>query len=368
VTDSRRTFIVDRADWRKHRLIEAPLIPLADGEVRLRIDRFALTSNNVSYAVAGDLLGYWDFFPIDEAGWGCIPVMGFADVADSRHPDIAAGTRVFGFFPISTFLQVPAGAVSAAGFADVSAHRANHAPAYVQFSDVRRAPMYDAALEDPYLLLRGLFTTSFLADDFLADRNFRGATSVVVTSASSKTAIALAFQLARRPEIEAIGLTSARNAAFVESLGLYRRVVTYEQLESLPAQIHTAVVDMAGNRGVIERLHRHFANNLVYDCTIGATHWQEGGAAAADLPGAAPEFFFAPSQIQKRSQDWGPQELQNRIAADYRQFVESTRDWLEIARGYGPDAVAATYERILDGEAAPSEGHVLSMWESRGTQ
>lgn len=367
MSDSRKTFVVDRADWRKHRLIETALAPLEEGEVRLRVDRFALTSNNVSYAVAGDLLGYWSFFPVGEGGWGCIPVMGFADVTDSRHPEIAAGTRVFGFFPMSTALQIPAGAVSAAGFADVSPHRTDHAPAYVQFSEVQHAPMYEAALEDHYLLLRGLFTTSFLADDFLAERDFHGATSVVVTSASSKTAVSLAFQLARRPEIESVGLTSARNAAFVESLGLYRRVVTYEQLESLPAQTRTAVVDMAGNRGVIERLHRHFADRLVYDCTIGATHWQQGGPVASDLPGAAPEFFFAPSQIQKRSRDWGAEELQNRIAADYREFVESTRSWLEIFRGYGPDAVASTYERIVGGEAAPNQGHVLSMWDAPTT-
>ncbi len=361
--EQRLSLIVDKTNWREHRIVEAPLPDLADGEVRLRVDRFALTSNNISYAVAGDFLDYWGFFPSGEEGWGCIPVMGLADVVASRHEGIATGVRVFGFFPISSHLQVPVGKVTKMGFVDASPHRANHAPAYVQFSRVDHAPMYDPSLEDQYMLLRGLFTTSFLADDFLADHDFHGARSVIVTSASSKTSIALGFQLAQRAEVQSVGLTSARNAKFVEALGLYDRVVTYDQIDSLPSEVATVVVDMAGNGEVSTRLHRHFGDKLVYDCTIGATHWEKTGTAETDLPGATPEFFFAPSQIQKRSQDWGADELQSRIATDYRKFIDSTRAWMEIVRGNGPESVEATYSQILAGEAEPHQGHVLSMWD-----
>ena len=40
--------------------------PLAQGQVRLRVERFALTANTVTYATTGDTLGYWDFFPTGE--------------------------------------------------------------------------------------------------------------------------------------------------------------------------------------------------------------------------------------------------------------------------------------------------------------
>ncbi len=364
VSQNRISLIVDRSEWRQHRIIEAPVPEPSDGEVRLRVDRFALTSNNISYAVAGDFLGYWDFFPTGEEGWGRIPVMGFGDVIASRHSDVPTGTRVFGFFPMSTHLQIPVGKASPIGFVDSSRHRAQHAPAYVQFSNVAHAPMYDAAHEDHYMLLRGLFATSFLADDFLADKDFVGATSVIVTSASSKTAIALAFQLSRREGIEAIGLTSKRNADFVESLALYDRVITYDQIESLPSDVTTVVVDMAGNGEVTSRIHKHFGSELVHDCTIGATHWEKTGTAEADLPGAAPEFFFAPSQIQKRSAEWGADELQERIATDYRRFIESTNSWLDIQRGNGPDSVESVYRKLLAGDVDPRRGHILSMWKS----
>ena len=31
---------------------------LADGEAMIRVDRFGLTANNITYGVAGDMIGY----------------------------------------------------------------------------------------------------------------------------------------------------------------------------------------------------------------------------------------------------------------------------------------------------------------------
>ncbi len=53
---------------------------------------------------------------------------------------------------------------------------------------------------------------------------------MVLTSASSKTAISQAFQLKSRGKARVVGLTSARNKAFVEGLGYYDQVVTYDDV------------------------------------------------------------------------------------------------------------------------------------------
>lgn len=45
------------------RLDDSTDTPLADGQVRVRIDSFALTSNNITYAAFGDAMSYWRFFP-----------------------------------------------------------------------------------------------------------------------------------------------------------------------------------------------------------------------------------------------------------------------------------------------------------------
>lgn len=101
---------------------------LADGQVRVGIDRFALTSNNITYAAMGDAMQYWQFYPVDADAdgtpWGRIPVWGFGTVQESRHPDVAAGERLYGYFPMSSTVDLTPGKLSATSFMDTAPHRA----------------------------------------------------------------------------------------------------------------------------------------------------------------------------------------------------------------------------------------------------
>ena len=355
-------FIVQRDDWRRCRFVPAEEpVELRPGEVLFRVDRFALTANNISYALAGDTLGYWNFFPAQQ-GWGRIPVMGFGDVIRSSHAQVREGERVFGFFPISHHLVIQADAVSPTLFMDAAPHRSATSPVYRQYVRVAEDPLYDAQYEDQLMLLRGLFLTSFLVDDFIADHDFFGAQSFVIASASSKTAIALAFLLSRRSRGRVIGLTSPRNKPFVESLGCYDETLPYDDLKSLAADRPTVFVDHSGDAQVVNTLHHHFGNNLKYSCLVGATHW-DSGQRATDLPGAPPTFFFAPAQLQRRAQEWGPAEFQERLGGAWERFRASSDDWLSVVRGYGQAEVERVYRDTLEGRAKPSEGHVLSLWE-----
>jgi len=356
------TFEVQRAKWQQHRFVTVPLpADLADGQVLFRVDRFALTANNITYAVTGDFLGYWKFFPAEE-GWGRLPVMGFADVIGSRHPQVREGERVFGFFPMSTHLAIEAGDATGAHFFDAAAHRSETALVYRQYLRTTGDALYQPSHEDSLLLLRGLFMTSFLVDDFLADRGDFGARTFVVSSASSKTAIALASQLSKRGAGTVVGLSSARNQAFVASLGCYDRVLRYDAIDSLANEGAAVFIDHSGDGAVVNAVHERFGERLVHSCIVGATHW---GAAprAATLPGAQPTFFFAPAQMAKRTKEWGAAGFQQRLGAAWEQFRATSERWLHVIRGNGPAAVERVYDEVLAGRAAPSDGHVLSLWQ-----
>ncbi len=349
---------VEKSDWKRTRFVEDAVPELAPGQVLFRVDRFALTANNISYALSGDGLGYWRFFPCAE-GFGRIPVMGYADVIRSTHAGVKEGTRCFGFFPMGRHLVIQPGAVSPAQIVDAAPHRAGLAPVYAQYLPTSGDALYAEKREDQILLMRGLFMTSFLADDFLADQDYRGARSVLISSASSKTSIALAFQLKQGGRARAIGLTSARNLDFVRSLGFYDQIALYDEIPSLA--IEPAVfVDMAGDGGVTAAIHRRFGDALKYDCAIGATHWS-AERTGADLPGPKPEFFFAPAQIQKRSKDWGPQGLSQRIGAAWTKFCDASDAWLHVVRASGRDALTRVYQDTLAGRAHPADGNVLSL-------
>jgi hypothetical protein len=353
-------FEVGRPRWEETRVAPVPRSDaLDDGQVELRVDRFALTANNVTYAVAGEMLDYWGFFPAEE-GWGRIPVMGFGDVLRSAHPDVDEGERYFGFFPMATHLTIQA-KPHPEGVVDAAPHRSGHAPVYRQYTRTKDDPLWSADGEDALMLLRGLFLTSFLIDDFVEDNARFGARRLVVSSASSKTSIALAFQAAQREGLEVVGLTSPAHTAFVEGLGFYDTVLSYDAIESIPSDVPSIFVDMAGNADVVRRIHDVLGPALRHHAMVGATHWQAGGPSPGE-PAVEPVFFFAPAQAGKRAAEWGAAGLQARLADAWGRFAKSTPDWLEVRRHSGPDAVAAVYADTLAGRTEPRHGNVLSLW------
>jgi hypothetical protein len=246
----------------------------------------------------------------------------------------------------------------------MAAHRSALPPAYNGYSRTNADSVHDPAHEDHRMVLWPLFFTSFLIDDYLDDNAFFGAEQVVISSASSKTAIGTAFLLDQRAAVEVLGVTSRGHVAFVESLGVYDRVVPYEDVNSL-GNTRAAFVDIAGNAPVRAAVHRAYADRLAYSMAVGATHWDKPQEMPADLPGAAPAFFFAPDQIVKRTKEWGRAGLDERAAEAWRRFVEFADGWVQIRHGFGPEAVEAVYRELVDGRSDPAAGHVLSMWSDR---
>ncbi|WP_446000185.1 DUF2855 family protein [Pseudomonas aeruginosa] len=260
---------------------------LAEGQALLAVGEFALTANNVTYAALGDALRYWEFFPAGE-GLGIVPVWGFAEVLASRCPGVEPGERFYGYYPMASHLLVAPAQVRGSGFVDASEHRRNLPSVYNQYLRCSSDPLYRASDEALQMLLRPLFTTSFLLDDFLAEHAFFGATDLLLSSASSKTAIGLAFLLQRNraqrgQDYRIVGLTSAGNRAFVEGLGCYDEVLAYDRLDALDASGDALSVDFAGNGALLGQLHQRLGDRLRYSCLVGAAHWdQRGGAAGSD--------------------------------------------------------------------------------------
>jgi hypothetical protein len=359
------TLEVDRADPALRRVVEEPLPDaLSDGEVLLAVDRFALTANNMTYALVGDSIGYWRFFPTNDDRWGRIPAMAYADVIASAHPEVRVGERVWGFFPMGTHLRINAGKIHETAFSDVSPHRDGLAPVYAQFQRAATNPIHEAGREEQDCLLRGLFLTSWLCEDALHDEDYYSAGDCVITSASSKTSIALAFAIKERGKLRAIGLTSAGNAEFCRGLGCYDRVLTYDDIDELPRDRSAMLVDMAGNGALNAAIHAHYANQLRYDCRIGVTHRDAPPAESKDLSGPRPQMFFAPKQAQKRGQEWGPLVLEQRLASAFARFREFADSWLEVRRFDGREAADRAFGEVLEGRAPPQAGYSVSLSDS----
>ena len=209
------------------------------------------------------------------------------------------------------------------------------------------------------MLLRPLFFTSFLIDDQLDDDGLAERGPILMSSASSKTAIAAAHMLARREGVDLVGLTSSGNVDFVEGLGLYGRVVPYEEIGELDRAAST-YVDFSGNPELRRAVHERLGDELLYDMAVGVTHWEDLGDPG-DLPGPAPAFFFAPARVTKRSEDWGPAALEQQVAEAWHPFCAFVGGWLEPLDVRGFDGVEAAWGEVLEGRVTPDTAHVVKL-------
>ena len=351
------TLAVDRADLASTALQRSDLPEPSPGQALLRVDRVGMTANNVTYALLGDSFHYWDFFPT-EPGRGVVPLWGFGEVIASETEGVHVGTRVYGYFPSASHLLIQPSRADIRGFRDAAPHRAPLPSPYNVYTATAADAAYSAAAEDLLILYRPLFYTSFMLADQLEDNGFFGAHTLVVSSASSKTAYGAAFLL-RDKGIVVVGLTSPANVAFTESLGCYDRVLSYQDVASLDPALPTAYIDVAGDPEVRAAVHRHLGDQLVHEAIVGVAHQEMAGAEA--LTGPRTAVFFAPDQIRKRTQDWGRVELDARFATAWNSFAPTVASWVDVVVGHGPEGLRHAWLEVLAGRAAPRAGHVIAL-------
>ncbi|MBA3289829.1 MAG: DUF2855 family protein [Acidimicrobiia bacterium] len=357
---------VVRRDLATARLV--PGRPLPDeppaGTALARIESFALTANNVTYAVTGDLLGYWRFFPAADERYGRVPVWGHAEIVASSCPGVEVGGRCYGFWPTSSHLLLAPVDIGPGGFVDGTAHRADLPDVYNRYERAADRNDVDPDGEARAALWRPLFTTSFLLDDWIGSAA-DGDTGdpIVISCASSKTALGLAHLLRAHGRGEVVGLTSAGHVEFCGRTGVYDRVVAYDELpEGLGAGPAT-YVDIAGNPTVTAAVHRHLGDRLRRSVRVGFTHHDAPPPSGSgnSRPGPAPEMFFAPDHVRRRLADWGGPGFAERLAAARNGFESGPAAAITLERINGADGVLSTWRQLVAGTADPRLGFVCSF-------
>jgi hypothetical protein len=354
------TVWVKKAALAETQLHDDTLPALGDGEVRLRIESFSVTANNITYAVIGDMFGYWNFFPA-EGDWGVVPMWGHAVVEESRNPDIAVGERVYGYLPMGTHLDVLPGKVSNNGFTDMAAHRQPMSPIYNQYSRLNVDPEHDPAKEAERMLFGPLFKTGFLIEAMCRREGWFGAQNLIMTSASSKTSMGLA-SVAKdlSPAIKRIGLTSTGNVGFVCDTGLYDEVMAYEDVATLPQTVSVSV-DFAGNSGLLRGIHETLGDALKYSCLVGATHVDARGLSGGggDMPGPKPILFFAPDHAVATVQELGPKGFGEAVGASWKNFLGAVDGVVTVDERAGIAAAIPAFTDTLLGKADPAVGIII---------
>lgn len=360
------TLQTSRPDITRTRWHESAHEPLDEGEVRLRVQHFAVTANNVTYANLGAAMDYWRFFPQQDGDWACVPVWGYAEVVDSRCAGVTTGERFFGFLPFASDVTMRPERVGRRGFVDAAPHRVDLPALYNNYVNVAGDPSHRSELDAYNALLRPLFMTSYLIADWLADEAFFGAEAVVISSASSKTAYGTAYALSRLPDRDGrvvIGLSSPDHVAFAEGLGLYDEVLAYDDVADLPADRPTVYVDISGSTRVRRAVHEH-CTALRHSCAVGMTHWQEAPSGRS-VPDPQPELFFAPAQAERRAAEVGRAEFfaaSGRAMEGFVATIARPEDpMMTVAWHRGREAAEAAYHVVLEGRSDPRSAAMVSF-------
>ena len=352
------TFLqVNKKDIRDGQIKSQPISAddLKEGQILIKVDSFAYTSNNTTYAIFGHQIGYWHFFPVEEEGYGLIPSWGFGEVISSKHQDIQVGSRYYGYYPMGSHLIASPGKVSDHGWTDTVSHRSQLPPIYNNYIDCSTDPIYKAELEHTQSIFRPLFMTSYLIRDMYAGQDFMKASQIILTSASSKTAMALAYCLKDDP-VKAIGLTSRHRVEQVKSTGYYDEVYSYEDVSAISQQ-SSSIVDFSGSTQVKIDLANHLSKHLTYLCLVGFVDWE-----AKKVKGA-PEgvMFFAPSYAGEKIKRDGIVAFTLELGKVYGSFAQDSKNWISIQHKKGEQALIDIHHLITDGKADAAHGYIISL-------
>ena len=253
--------------------------------------------------------------------------------------------------------------VEAGWFSDRFEHRADLHPWYNRYYRTDDDPASVAEFRHLQPVFWALYMTGWmLAAEFEASGDF-GADHVLVASASSKTAYSFAASMKARSgasvaQPELVGLTSTTNAAFVEELGCYDRVLTYDDLALGELGGTAALVDMSGNAEVVSAVHHAFTDRLAESIRVGATHLGSRGDTEG-LPGPERRFFFIPDVAEVRSAQVGHAAYHASFAEAWAAFAAWADGFTTIDEATGPEAIQGAYLAALSGSHDPASGKIL---------
>lgn len=359
------TIELRKTDLSDLRVTESETPAPGSGQILVRIARFGLTANNITYGVVGDRIGYWQFFPTADTDYGVIPVWGIGIVQASGVDGIEPGERLYGYWPMGSHVMLEPARIKDHQFFDGAAHRSQLAAVYNRYLRLSNDPADDPTTDDLRMVLWPLYATSFCLYDFALDNDWFGAEQVVIVSASSKTAIGTGYAFKTDPNApRLVGLTSKGNLAKVQALGLYDDVLTYDQIETgLASDTPTLIIDMSGSGPVISRLHRVLGDNMRFTSHVGLTHYSDAGMGDGYIKARA-QMFFAPGHIAKRNEDWGPGEFERRSSAFWEQARDQSASWLALSHADGVAEAQTAFREVLAGDTPADRAWTVSLSET----
>ena len=344
-------------NWQQLRRVDLAETPLRPGIVELAIEQFALTANNVTYALLGETFRYWDFFPA-QPGEAMVPVWGTARVSASATDQLPIGSRFYGYFPMATHCRMQPSEITGGGFVDAQTHRRALPAAYNRYE---RLPVEAGKDESLVCVFKPLLVTAAMLAERIGSACGGGLGRVIMTSASSKTALLTAYCVRQLlgGDLLLIGLTSSSRVTRVSQLGMFDEVMSYEEINQLaPGEAgRDVVLDFSGAGDWLEQLHAQLADALLLSLRIGKADWQS--SPGKPERGPAPEVFFAPREVELFFAKHGAAAYRQRMMSLWSRFVSQAERLCQVRQARGFVELQSLWGRLILGEVDDQDAWVV---------
>ena len=207
--------------------------------------------------------------------------------------------------------------------------------------------------------------------------NYFATKTVVVSSASSKTAFTVAYNIQRRkqrpgsPAVRIVGLTSQSNLRFTRNLGLYDDIFTYADLASVastnPPSQPLIYVDVLGNSPLNSRVNEVLSPSVFV--SLGMSNPTDGATASViskeDKGNTSVKGFFMPEWLAVRIKQLSSQQIVKLQVEAWDGLMRDCVKWVNIEKiyGTGENGVILSYRKTLEGKVGADKGQAFSLWE-----
>ncbi|GAA6170181.1 DUF2855 family protein [Sessilibacter corallicola] len=292
-------------------------------------------------------------------------VWGYAQIIESNREGFDKGLGFYGWFPMTRYLvwnpdREVVSTQMRVGSENDSVVKAHTMPA------LDEAELFDLIDPDLYVYLRPMLDVAFALGRTLLENGFKGAQQLVITGASSKTALILAFFLKYWRSIggfsnvpKVVGITSHRHRNHIDGLQYYDEIHTYNDISRL-LQAPSLVVDLSSGPQILAMLHYHLKSQLVYVYGFGLPH--------ATLESKPTNDAFPMGEIFN-PQDFFQQvmgyDTRARMAFEFKEHCvlacEAFSSWLSPQLIDGAEEVRWVYQQILAGKSDPAVAYLCQV-------
>lgn len=360
------------------------------GTVSLEILKSGLTANNTFYLRFGDKdpFNFFHCYPVDSTAelvqdkstshdeFVHPPAWGVAQVVASTIDEIVVGTKYLGHLPIATSVTFKDVSVNEEGNMVVKRPKVDAA-----YNVFRKIDPDDALLTEEYgdlaLVCWPGIMTGFGCFSTLQMKGYYGADNLVITSASSKVALALAFYLKDSGK-NVVGYTSKSNVPFCQSTGLYSQILDYDA--DLDPEKKYVFIDIVGRSDIYSKNKSCVTKLIAIGNTVGAT----GKDVTFGLfpPFATLKFLLtilgAPRWTrswmnpvhdlylvldghEELKEDWGLDKYKTLLKENTHAFCKNATFWITTHKCDTEDAIKKGFADVIEGKVAPSQAVILDV-------